>query len=277
MTIYLFLARIFPRSFTAKVFCIAFVGTHVPLISLLAFMLVAGSGFAGYRDALLLILGATLLGTAATLFALRALLAPLYRIEEGMRVFEEDETIPTMPDAGDDELGRLMQRANRLMTRVKSRMADVRKSADTDPLTGLLNRRGFDRVVAADAPGAVMLLDLDHFKAVNDRFGHDAGDAVLRDLAGVLRTTLRKTDVVARFGGEEFIAFLPHTDEPAAVEIAERLCRAVEDGLSVAGRPVTASIGVSAGHDDIAARIKRADVAVYASKNEGRNRVRRAA
>ncbi|MEQ9258648.1 MAG: GGDEF domain-containing protein [Roseovarius sp.] len=273
MKLYLLLDRVFPRSFTAKVFFLAFMGTHVPLICLVAYVLMANGGLAAHLDVLALVLGATLAGTAGTLFLLYCILSPLYRIEQSMQRFESDGQILPLPEHTRDQVGRLMQRTMRLMARVSDRLAQAQASADTDPLTGALNRRGFSRKVEEASPGAVVHLDLDHFKAINDTHGHDAGDRLLCNLTSVLRANLRPRDVLARFGGEEFLVFLPGAGREEALEVAERLRGAVERACRVEDQVVTASLGVSAGADALGERIKRADAATYVSKEQGRNRV----
>jgi diguanylate cyclase (GGDEF)-like protein/PAS domain S-box-containing protein len=156
--------------------------------------------------------------------------------------------------------------------------------ATVDALTGLANRGAFEeRLIAelADAqrhgrPLGVLLADVDHFKAVNDTHGHQAGDAVLRAVGKMLAGGIRERDVAARFGGEEFAVVLPSTDLYGALEAAERLRAAIEVARP-AGIAVTISVGVAAAddarpraaHDLLAA----ADRALYRSKDEGRNRV----
>jgi diguanylate cyclase (GGDEF)-like protein len=124
-----------------------------------------------------------------------------------------------------------------------------------------------------------MIADIDHFKTVNDRFGHDAGDKVLRSVADVCRSTKRESDIVARIGGEEFALLLPETNEAAALMAAERLlghiqkCRPIIGPESLA---VTVSIGIASATPSvsgIAALLKRADDALYEAKHSGRNRV----
>jgi two-component system cell cycle response regulator len=126
-----------------------------------------------------------------------------------------------------------------------------------------------------------MLMDLDKFKSVNDTYGHDAGDAVLKEFAQRLRENVRGIDLVARFGGEEFIAILPDTDTESAYSVGERLRKAVEaTKFKLPGKggelAVTVSIGISSTttcNIDQNQLIKLADEALYVSKNEGRNRI----
>lgn len=168
----------------------------------------------------------------------------------------------------------------------------LRKQATLDPLTGLSNRNHFESLTAHalarsqrdGAPMALMLCDIDHFKRVNDQHGHAAGDEVLVGVAQLLAANLRDGDVLARWGGEEFLALLPASPLDAACATAERIRAAVEAApLSVKGgeeKPplqVTMSFGVThvAGQEDLQAAITRADRALYASKHGGRNRVSR--
>jgi len=159
--------------------------------------------------------------------------------------------------------------------------------ATHDPLTGLDNRREMytrleqelARARRYGEPLAVVMLDIDHFKAVNDHYGHQAGDAVLQELAQRLLQQARKADLVARYGGEEFLLILPRTDLAAAGVFAERLRE------RIAGRPfgtpagelsIQVSIGVAAYPDQAAdsdSLIRAADTALYSAKQQGRNRV----
>jgi len=162
----------------------------------------------------------------------------------------------------------------------------MKRLATVDPLTGAYNRRQGDTLLRAEfirrgryrRPFAVLMLDVDHFKAVNDRFGHSTGDAVLRELVQTCLKVLRSIDMVARWGGEEFLIVLPEIDAANAMSTAERLRAAVEATEVAAPGGVTirftVSIGVaepeSESPDEL---LSRADVALYAAKTGGRNRV----
>jgi diguanylate cyclase (GGDEF)-like protein len=159
-----------------------------------------------------------------------------------------------------------------------------RHAAEHDPLTELLNRRGFERMMPdfgkGDGPtGAVMVCDIDHFKLINDRFGHAAGDAVITAMAAALKSGLPTDAIVTRFGGEEFVAFLPGMTISEAGAVAENLCRAVEQRTgsdSGIDQQVTASFGVSLiarGDHSIHDAIGRADACLYDAKAGGRNQV----
>lgn len=164
--------------------------------------------------------------------------------------------------------------------------ADQLEAAAThDPLTGLLNRgsleAGLPMLTARSARDArsvaALMVDLDHFKRVNDRFGHPAGDRVLQAVASTLRAVCRDGDLVARYGGEEFVVVLPEADRTQALEIAERIRERVSqidvDALGISGR-LSASIGVATGVGPTPASIiAQADAAMYLAKRRGRDRV----
>jgi diguanylate cyclase (GGDEF)-like protein len=153
--------------------------------------------------------------------------------------------------------------------------------ARTDELTGLPNRRGLERAMALLETGraAMLIADLDHFKRVNDRFGHLAGDAALRHLAGLLKRALRTRDVAVRLGGEEFALWLPDADLAVATDVAERVRSMIADTpLRWNGHEIrlTCSLGVAAmpGSTTAVANLYRtADAALYRAKERGRNRV----
>jgi diguanylate cyclase (GGDEF)-like protein/PAS domain S-box-containing protein len=164
---------------------------------------------------------------------------------------------------------------------------ELRRLSDTDPLTGALNRRGLSaaaehelkRAKRTGEPVAVIALDLDHFKRVNDTYGHDAGDKVLQESAQLCRAAIREVDSFARLGGEEFVILLQDADEDGAWLVATRLRAALEQTDIAIGDTtirVTASIGIAAsrGADaTLADMLRSADEAVYEAKTSGRNRV----
>ncbi|MEP9369052.1 diguanylate cyclase [Xanthobacter sp. VNH20] len=165
-------------------------------------------------------------------------------------------------------------------------MEELRQLADTDPLTGLLNRRSFLSVADAALNGTrtrdglgILMADIDHFKSVNDLYGHPAGDAVIRSVAAAIGAALRQHDRVARFGGEEFVVLLLNVDRAGMMALAERMRssigsnRVTIDGQEIA---VTVSFGAALaqpGDRDVDEVIERADLALYEAKNSGRNRI----
>jgi diguanylate cyclase (GGDEF)-like protein len=154
----------------------------------------------------------------------------------------------------------------------------------TDSLTGCMNRRSFEMQLERDLrlatrmrqPVSLIMLDIDHFKRVNDSFGHDAGDAALRFLADVLRDELRGVDTAARYGGEEFAVILPQANLEGALIVAERLRARIETTEIPEIGHITASLGIATFplHANSRAQlVSTADQALYEAKHEGRNRI----
>ncbi|MBB4289452.1 two-component system cell cycle response regulator [Rhizobium leguminosarum] len=180
-------------------------------------------------------------------------------------------------------------RRKRYNDRLRASVKQTIELAVTDPLTGLYNRRYldnhlnvlFNRSMARGRPLSVLITDIDRFKQVNDTYGHDGGDEVLREFANRVRSTIRGADLACRYGGEEFVVVMPDTSPEIAATVAERLRAAIESApfmLKHAGEAlnVTASFGIAS---RIAAVLtpdqlmKQADLALYEAKNTGRNRV----
>jgi len=169
------------------------------------------------------------------------------------------------------------------LVRVGLRTAADRRQAMYDALTGLFNRKAFNDLLARELaafkrdghPLSMVMVDLDHFKNVNDTYGHDVGDVVLKDLADIMRTVSRPRDLPCRWGGEEFAWLLPETTLENATLAAERLRHAIESHSFAAVGPLTASLGVAVVSDnsDAETLCKRADQALYRAKDGGRNRV----
>ncbi|WP_158213297.1 GGDEF domain-containing protein [Pigmentiphaga sp. NML080357] len=170
-----------------------------------------------------------------------------------------------------------------ILAATMDRIEDLKRERNEDPLTGLLNRRGFHEHAAAwerrrERPLSLIACDVDHFKQINDRYGHAAGDQVLRRTASLVARLLRAGDVASRMGGEEFLILLPGTDAAEARALAQEMRKAIETeryaGLSE-GLRITASFGVAQMEPresmaDLAARVDRL---LYAAKRHGRNRV----
>lgn len=179
------------------------------------------------------------------------------------------------------EAARLKRALIKSATATHGLITSLRTDSLTDPLTGAVNRRGLDTVLtqlAADPslPFGVLALDLDHFKRVNDTYGHDVGDEVLKAVTEAMRENARGSDVVGRPGGEEFLMLLPYSDLAETSLIAERVRAAVQSAQMPHDETVTVSIGVSHCHELAASAslaLKGADVALYKAKQGGRNHV----
>jgi two-component system cell cycle response regulator len=183
---------------------------------------------------------------------------------------------------------RLHLKLKRLQDELREKNTMLARLSTTDPVTGLRTRRYATEVLSIEwirarryqTPLAVMMADLDHFKHVNDKYGHPAGDAVLRGVSEVLRQSLRASDVSGRYGGEEILVILPQTELDGAMQVANRWRQAVEaatfrapDGRGVG---VTVSIGVAIfdpSHTSAEDLVAAADEALYRAKHQGRNRV----
>ncbi|MTJ80498.1 MAG: diguanylate cyclase [Telmatospirillum sp.] len=220
------------------------------------------------------------------------LLAPLHRIREDLEVLSRGDTaIQTRSTGRDDEIGALATAVGHFRNSLIERQrleAELKEQSIRDPLTGLLNRRyleeageiEFSRASRAGTPIGVLMIDVDHFKMINDRFGHDAGDAALRVIAKALLQEVRAGDLVCRFGGEEFVAMLPGATMELTVERGLLLLEIIRTlPLLHGSRPLgrlTASIGAAVHPvhgSDLAAVITAADRALYEAKRAGRNRL----
>jgi diguanylate cyclase (GGDEF)-like protein len=183
---------------------------------------------------------------------------------------------------------RSLERSLRYALKLGDTLEALRLLATRDQLTGMLNRREFDRIMAEEAersqrfgqPLALVMVDIDHFKAVNDTHGHPAGDAVLKEVAKILTAQLRTVDRVARFGGEEFALILVQTGRGAAGDVAQRVVEAVAANPVVIQGGPTLSLTISAGVAVLPNDVSRIDLLVgaadrslYVAKRGGRNRV----
>lgn len=228
---------------------------------------------------------------AALLILLPRLLRPLTTTAQAMRAMADGKReLDVLPVERDDEVGMLVRGFNRLVGALHEKeralmqsMAQLDQLAGTDTLTGACNRRHFHDVLPQELeraaryghPLSVLMIDLDLFKSINDRYGHLTGDRVLQQVADCVRGELRKVDLLTRWGGEEFVVLLPDTASEQAMLLAERI------RANLAARPVdgpgriTASIGVAqlATGDDWEQWLARADAALYRAKKAGRNRV----
>lgn len=215
--------------------------------------------------------------------------------ELGARAATDDTGVMAPLAAGINDMAeRIAFTQEDLRRQIASATAELRQQKDVaeraarvDALTGVANRRAFAEIAEAEVqralrygtPVSLMLIDVDHFKSINDQYGHPTGDAALANFARILLQAVREVDVVGRWGGEEFVILLPGTDAAEALPVAERMRAATADcRLQVEGRQIlyTASFGVAEFHPDDAEfyrLLARADEALYQAKNLGRDRV----
>lgn len=252
------------------------------------------------RAAFLLVL----LLVPCSLLVMRHVVAPIKELANAAHAFANGSMEARARVTRCDEIGELADSFNRMANRVaesqhqlmklnaeledrvRQRTHELQELAARDPLTGLYNRRYFGEVIAREFAAAeryeddlaVLMFDLDHFKQVNDRFGHRTGDEILIMLARAIAGELRGSDVAARFGGDELILMLPQTSSSSAMSLADRVIQKFADEVSESrpGVAPTFSVGVASLRTTRApsseALVQEADVALYAAKEAGRNR-----
>ena len=281
MSVYRLLARLFPRSYRARLLTVVFVCTSLPMQALVVWLLLNGNA-EPERQILGTTIGllATFAGTLISLFLLYKLIEPLRRAADAMDAYYHDQQLPRLPDAGPDEMGRLMRGINRCLRGVDAGVRQLERHALQDPLTEALNRRGCeqalqDSVAAAsrdNAPFALVVVDLDNLKPINDEHGHAAGDRALIRLVEAARMWLGEQDWVGRWGGDEFLVGIHDDLGPARQRVADWLGSLADPGGT--GFPVHASAGCACFNGQDAMTLYReADAAMYEAKFGGGNAI----
>ncbi|HSI41304.1 MAG TPA: diguanylate cyclase [Xanthobacteraceae bacterium] len=277
--------RRFRRSVVGQALVICFVATHLPLIALVFFVAFGSAQAASPWMLVAIALVATLVGTGLSLAALYYLIKPLDWILKVIDDYRSRAALTALKLDREDEVGRLALAVHGLIVDLNKSVTTLHRQANSDPLTGLGNRRWLMEVGAAEvanstlsrSPLSALVFDLDHFKSINDGFGHSTGDSVLTAVGDVARAQMRPMDLVARIGGEEFCVLLPGLSEGEAAQIGERLRRAIH-GMTIGSLPpgmVSASVGVAStsGELDLRALLDLADRKLYRAKDLGRNMV----
>ena len=277
MQFYLATSFIFPRSLRLRLFAVCFVATHLPLLCYI------GWGAAAGRLALVEVVTltlATVAGTGLALYGIGALLTPIHALADTLNAQPGDGA--PLPRVG-DVIQNLYAGVQRAAVLTRAQIDDLAVAAHEDPLTGVANRRGFlagiEALPAGQRKGCVALIDIDFFKQVNDLMGHDEGDRVLAAFADRLASQVRRADLVARWGGEEFAIFFCNSVEEEAswalARIAEQMRR--EPIGRVNGRIISFSAGLSRWPGGpVEEALAAADGALYDAKQAGRDRVCRA-
>lgn len=221
------------------------------------------------------------LAFATMLRILKAMAVLLKTLKQVMTTQDFNAKVPIGPSV--DEFGELGLSINNLLSYTDTLIKKKDFLANTDLLTGIHNRRSFldgvnrefDRVRRYGGGIGLAVCDIDHFKAVNDKHGHEVGDLILKEFSNVLRVQVRKSDLVGRWGGEEFVVLAPETKQGDLITLAEKLRSSVAQTDFPTGEPVTCSIGTASLHSEetFEALFERADKALYQAKNNGRNRV----
>ena len=277
MQFYLATSFIFPRSLRLRLFAVCFVATHLPLLCYIGWG--AATGRLALVEVVTLTL-ATVAGTGLALYGIGALLTPIHALADTLNAQPGDGA--PLPRVG-DVIQNLYAGVQRAAVLTRAQIDDLAVAAHEDPLTGVANRRGFlagiEALPAGQRKGCVALIDIDFFKQVNDLMGHDEGDRVLAAFADRLASQVRRADLVARWGGEEFAIFFCNSVEEEAswalARSAEQMRR--EPIGRVNGRIISFSAGLSRWPGGpVEEALAAADGALYDAKQAGRDRVCRA-
>jgi diguanylate cyclase (GGDEF)-like protein len=276
----------FPKTYRGKIMLVAFLGTHAPLLGAALYLLLGSSvGLGAALRILALLVAVTLLGSAATLVALGALLAPVRLTSSALKRYLDDRTKPELPIGFSDEVGRLMADVRYAVEHLDSSIRSLEGLSGTDHLTGLPNRREGERRMVGDVARArrgggqltVAVVDLDGFKTINDTHGHHAGDICIRHVADVIGRSVREGDWLARWGGDEFVLALWDDSVFASPEAVLGRINAELRRSPVrlpGGEELVLSISVGAhryaGEEDLRELLAKADGAMYQAKREGR-------
>ena len=270
----------FPRRYTVKVLLLAFVATHVPLLAIVAYVLLLADLTSGTVWTILVVsLAATVTGAGLATAGLWVLLTPVTSASQTLRAYRREGIRPALPTDIDDEGGHLLADIQYTLVDLDEALAHANDAAARDSLTGLLNRREGERrlrdeLAMARLNGgtlAVLILDADGLKTVNDRWGHAAGDAYIKQLAAIITRHVVEDGCVARWGGDEFVVLCP-----AGVAAAQALLARIKATLastpialpSEASTTITISGGIasSTSADTPEKLIERADAALYRRK-----------
>lgn len=238
-----------------------------------------------YRNHIIIIFSSMFLSTLLLVISViyYKILKPLRRLTKQADILSKGELGIAFEWQGKDELAMLGKTLDDMRSKLNANFNLMRKIAVTDELTGLPNRHAFyadiEKIMHVskryNRPLSIAIFDLDHFKVINDTFGHGVGDEVLKKFSRLIRSRIRKTDFFARIGGEEFVMVMPETP----IEGAKFFLNEVREALSAEsfahGETVTASIGVTeySGDEQLDQLLEAADIALYKAKNNGRNQV----
>lgn len=255
------------KNFVFRVFATCFLGVHVPLIASVIFQ--ASRAHAIDWPALAVLTLATLVGTLVTLLAMRKELRPVLEVTNSLSRFAETGAMSPVSVTTRDEIAELAESATWTMKKVQSLLEELGHQSRTDPLTRLLNRRGFLEEVAKYDQGALALVDIDHFKSINDTHGHAIGDEILQTFAQRIQG-FRTTWIAGRWGGEEFVLFAKNNKaEQLAAEI-DRLREDITQLPLLTDRKVNFSAGVVGFSGKIDSTLIACDALLYEAKRTGR-------
>lgn len=261
--------RFLEKNFVFRIFTTCFLGVHVPLIAFVVFQ--ASRAHAIDWPALAVLTAATLVGTIVTLYAMRKELRPVLEISSSLSRFAETGTMSTVSVDTRDEIAQLAQSASWTMKKVQSLLEELGHQSRTDPLTKILNRRGFLDDVAKYDQGSVALIDIDHFKSINDSHGHHKGDEILQAFAQRMQG-FGASWVAGRWGGEEFVIFAKDGDALRLAADIDRLREEIRQLPLLPDRQLNFSAGVVGFSGKIDSSLNACDELLYQAKRAGRAR-----
>lgn len=275
-----------PRNFALKIFLFSFITTLLPMFLLLLYVALNVEMNAEMIATISFVLIAATLGSVSTVIALLAYAEPVNAISKAVHNFAFADDVPNLPETYSDEIGELMANTQGALKKLHSMLHNMHELSIRDELTGLYNRRFFSeqadmlviRSVRYEEPLSLVYIDIDDFKAINERFSHQVGDHALRQLSTVLMHTARGSDLLARLGDDEFVWMLPNTVASKARDICERLQvnLAQHDWSSLLEDiPLTVSIGVAQVEDldTLEKLMGRADSNLFKAKQSGTSQI----
>jgi diguanylate cyclase (GGDEF)-like protein len=277
----------FPKSYVGKIMLVAFLGIHLPLLSLIFYFVISSHVnlmFTFYTLSVAVL--ATILGTAFTLYLLYHMLAPVNLTSNMLRQYISDKKMPDLPTNFTDEVGKLMADVQYTVNHLDELVSSLERTTMTDYLTGVYNRYACEmrlrediaRVSRAEETTSLVMLDIDDFKAINDKYGHDWGDQCLRQIVEIIKNNIRQGDWIARWGGDEFMIMLFNSDEASSARIIDRVESALKgdpDAVSLDGIKLTLSAGICQhnGQDDAEVFFRKVDSALLLAKRTGKGQV----
>lgn len=283
MQFYLATSFLLPRSLRVRLFALCLATTHLPLLFYIGWG--ATTGRIAWAEFIILTL-ATMAGAAGALIGIGALLNPIHALADALHEDDapspERSRTPTLPEVG-DVISRLFAGVRRAATATREQVDELNIAAHEDILTGIANRRGLlaqlDTLPMARRRGCIAIIDVDHFRQINDQLGHDAGDRVLAEFAARLSAQTRRIDIVGRWSGEEFAIFYQDAIEDEAswslARIADRMRQEPVGRMN--GQPISFSAGLCAWRGGpVTAAIAQAEEALYRAKQSGRDQIQRA-
>jgi len=288
LRIYKFLSRfLFPKSYLGKIMIVAFFGIQVPLLTLIIYSVFSNPlGYESIIRILVFTVIASLMGTAFTLYVLYYLLFPVTLASHNLREYITDKKMPDLPSFYKDEAGQLMADVQYTVSHIDKLIRSLEKTSTTDYLTGIDNRFAAEKRLKEDIARSnrgnnkmsLILLDLDDFKKINDQYGHDIGDFCLKHAVNIIKSHIRESDWMARWGGDEIMIMLFDSDELFASGVLERIIGVLDENSIPTTQGLirlTISVGVSQFKQsyDMDTFFKKTDTALLEAKRRGKGQI----